>query len=171
MKPWIISTVVALPACELARKSGGAPVLDEKLGLDARAQGKALEGLETAVGQIEAMASLPMKFHIQGLVDTLKLNDQIDDVNETTILLYTRGETGMFWPLFRSLSPSTASSEGYAEFEKTMVTARNKTMAANAAPIIDRGNAFIAVGALHLPGNEGLVSLFRRAGYAVTRAD
>jgi uncharacterized protein YbaP (TraB family) len=171
MKPWIISTVVALPACELARKAGGAPVLDEKLGLDARAHRKTLDGLETAVGQIEAMASLPMKFHVQGLIDTLKLNDQIEDVNETTILIYARGETGMFWPLFRSLSPSTASSEGYAEFEKTMVTARNKTMASNAAPIIDRGNAFVAVGALHLPGKEGLVSLLRQAGYTVTRAD
>ena len=170
MKPWIISTMVSLPACELARKAGGAPVLDEKLGRDAQAQGKKLEGLETAIGQIEAMASLPMKFHVQGLVDTLKLGNRMDDVNETTIVLYTRGDIDMFWPLFRSLTPSSVSEEGYVEFEKTMVTARNKTMAENAQPIIDRGNAFVAVGALHLPGPDGLVSLLRKAGYTVTAA-
>ena len=31
MKPWMLSAMVALPACELARKAGGAPVLDVKL--------------------------------------------------------------------------------------------------------------------------------------------
>ena len=49
-----------------------------------------------------------------------------------------------------------------------MVTARNRTMAANAAPILQRGNAFIAVGALHLPGEKGLIELLRRDGYTVT---
>ncbi|TIM13555.1 MAG: polysaccharide biosynthesis protein GumN, partial [Mesorhizobium sp.] len=28
MKPWMLSTMVALPACELARQAGGTPVLD-----------------------------------------------------------------------------------------------------------------------------------------------
>ena len=46
------------------------------------------------------MASLPMDFHIKGLVDTLKLGDRIDDVIETMIVLYANGDTGMFWPLF-----------------------------------------------------------------------
>ncbi|TIO38533.1 MAG: hypothetical protein E5Y00_36465, partial [Mesorhizobium sp.] len=30
------------------------------------------------------------------------------------------------------------------------------------------GNAFMAVGALHLPGPDGLVEDFRKAGYSVT---
>jgi uncharacterized protein YbaP (TraB family) len=41
-------------------------------------------------------------------------------------------------------------------------------MATNAAPILAGGNVFIAVGALHLPGPEGLVELLRKAGYTVT---
>ena len=40
MKPWMLSAMVALPACELARKAGGAPVLDVKLAEDAKAAGK-----------------------------------------------------------------------------------------------------------------------------------
>ena len=35
-------------------------------------------------------------------------------------------------------------------------------------PIIDKGNAFIAVGALHLPGEQGLVSLLKSRGYTIT---
>ena len=52
MKPWMLSAMVALPACELARKAGGAPVLDVKLAEDAKAEGKSLEGLETVAEQL-----------------------------------------------------------------------------------------------------------------------
>jgi uncharacterized protein YbaP (TraB family) len=31
-----------------------------------------------------------------------------------------------------------------------------------------KGNVFMAVGAMHLPGSEGLVEDFRKAGYTVT---
>ncbi|MDQ6437088.1 TraB/GumN family protein [Mesorhizobium sp. LHD-90] len=168
MKPWVITTMLSLPACELQRKAGGAPVLDAKLAQDAIAGGKRLEGLETAVEQMEAMASLPIEFHIRGLIDTLKIGDRMDDVIETMVVLYTQGEIGTVWPLLRSVLPS---GENDVMFEKAMITARNHTMAKRAGPIVDAGGAFIAVGAMHLPGPEGLVELLRKAGYTVSRAD
>jgi uncharacterized protein YbaP (TraB family) len=172
MKPWMLSAMVALPTCEMARKSAGAPVLDVKLAGDAQAAGKAVAGLETAEEQLEAMASLPMDFHIKGLVETLKLGDRMDDVVETMIVLYLNGDTGTFWPLFRAVLPSGKEDQaGYAAFEETIVTARNRTMADKAEPLLAEGNAFIAVGALHLPGPEGLVELFRKAGYEVTAVE
>ncbi|TIR58361.1 MAG: polysaccharide biosynthesis protein GumN, partial [Mesorhizobium sp.] len=145
------------------------PVLDVKLAADAKASGKDVEGLETAVDQLRAMASLPLAYHMKGLVETLKLGDKVNDVNETMIVLYQRGEVGMFWPLFRTVLPDTADDQaGYAAFEQTMITSRNKVMVAHAMPILARGNAFMAVGALHLPGPDGLVEDFRKAGYIVT---
>ena len=169
MKPWMLSAMVALPACELARKAGGAPVLDVKLAEDAKTAGKQLEGLETVAGQLRAMASLPMDFHMKGLVETLKLGDRMDDVIETMIVLYEREDTGMFWPLLHAVLPSSDGDEdGYAAFEEKMITSRNRSMAENAIPVLVKGNAFIAVGAMHLPGPEGLIELFRKAGYSVT---
>lgn len=168
MKPWILSAMVALPACEMARKAAGLPVLDVKLARDAEAEGKQLRGLETATDQLEAMASLPMAFHVRALVETLKLGDRMDDVVETMIALYLKGETGTIWPLFRIALPDGAEEDGYAAFEEVMVTARNRTMALEAETILKDGAAFIAIGALHLPGTEGVVELLRKAGYAVT---
>ncbi|MBU0583334.1 MAG: TraB/GumN family protein [Alphaproteobacteria bacterium] len=169
MKPWMLSAMIALPACELARKAQGAPVLDVRLAEDALAADKSLEGLETVADQLQAMASLPMEFHMKGLVETLKLGDRIDDVIETMIVLYEHEDTGMFWPLFRAVLPAgNDDSAGYAAFEEAMISSRNRTMAANAVPILNRGNAFIAVGALHLPGEKGLIELFREDGYTVT---
>lgn len=171
MKPWMLSAVIALPACELARKNGGAPVLDQKLAEDAEAAGKALGGLETINDQLGAMASLPMDFHIKSLVETLKLGDRVDDIIETMVRLYLRGETGMFVPFFRAVLPSAGDGTvGYAAFEQTMIVARNHVMAERAVPFLDKGDAFIAVGALHLPGDEGVIELLRAKGYSVEPA-
>lgn len=172
MKPWMLSAMVSLPACEMARKSEGKPVLDVNLAELAKAAGKDLKGLETAADQLRAMASLPMEQHVKGLIETLKLGDKINDVSETMIVLYQRGDIGMIWPLFRAALPDAAKDEeGYAAFEEAMITNRNKTMAERALPILAKGNVFMAVGALHLPGADGLVEDFRKAGYTVTAAD
>jgi hypothetical protein len=36
-------------------------------------------------------------------------------------------------------------------------------------PRLAEGGAFVAVGALHLPGEEGILRLLERQGYRVTR--
>lgn len=166
MKPWMIASMIALPACELSRKAAGVPVLDIELAKQAEAAGKTLAGLETIADQLSAMASLPMDYHMRGLVETLKLGERMDDIIETMIVLYLQGEPGMFWPFFKEVLPSGEDGEaGFSMFEETMVTARNHTMAREAAPYFDKGAAFVAVGALHLPGEEGVVELLRKAGY------
>ncbi|MDZ5699262.1 TraB/GumN family protein [Chelativorans sp. M5D2P16] len=172
MKPWMLIALVSLPACELERQEEGALVLDAKLADQAQAEGKRLVGLESLREQLGAMASLPMETHVHGLIGTLALKDRADDMIETLIGLYLRGETGMFWPaLDRLLPDDEVTAQSYAAFEEAMVKARNRQMAERAVPLIEAGGAFIAVGAMHLPGPDGLVSLLREAGYTVTGAD
>jgi uncharacterized protein YbaP (TraB family) len=169
MKPWMLAAMVALPACEMARQASGAPVLDLKLAEEAKADGKALKGLETVTDQLGAMASLPMEFHLRGLVDSLKLGDRMDDIMETMIELYEREQIALIVPVINAVTEEAgADNSGYADFEQTMITARNATMAQHADPILAEGNAFIAVGALHLPGPDGVVERLRKAGYTVS---
>jgi uncharacterized protein len=172
MQPWLLSTVVSVPVCEAKRQAAGKAVLDVKLAGEAKAQGKDVKGLETATEQLRALASQPIPVQIKGLVQTLKFGDKIDDVTETMVDLYTQGEVAAIWPLFRVVMPEGPDEQGgYATFEQIIVTQRNKVMAERATPILAKGNVFMAVGALHLPGNDGLVSAFRRAGYTVTAVD
>lgn len=170
MKPWMLAALVSLPACELARKTAGAPVLDVRLAGDAKAAGKDVAGLESITGQLEAMASLPIEFHVRGLVETLRLGDKVEDVMETMVRIYLGGETGLFWPFFRAALPSEGDEEGYAAFQETMIDVRNETMADGATPLIEKGGAFIAVGALHLAGESGLIELLRQRGFDVEPA-
>jgi uncharacterized protein YbaP (TraB family) len=90
-----------------------------------------------------------------------------DDVIETMISLYTR-VTPALWPLFRAVLPNGKTIRRATRFEQAMIVERNKTMIKSAEPIIDAGSAFIAVGALHLPGPDGLIELLRKAGHTVT---
>ncbi|CAN7314962.1 TraB/GumN family protein [Pararhizobium sp. LjRoot238] len=170
MKPWMIASFVALPACEMSRKAAGASFLDKKLAEDALKQGKALKGLETLVEQLKAMDALPVQFHLDALIETLDLGDTVADVMETTTELYLTGDTGMVMPLMKAVSEETSAdkSTDYADFEQRIVIDRNKTMASRAKPILDGGSVFMAVGALHLPGNEGVIELLRKDGFTVS---
>lgn len=169
MKPWMLAATLSIPACETARKAAGLPILDVKLAEDAKADGKPVAGLETMIGQLDAMASLPLDMHIDGLIATLDLGDRIRDIFETMIVLYEREQVGMIWPLFRAVLPQ-GDADAYEAFETVMIDARNATMRDRAIPLLDAGSAFIAVGALHLPGEHGLVEMLRKAGYSVTPA-
>ena len=173
MKPWMLGSLVAIPACEAARKSAGVDFLDKKIAENAIKQGKKVEGLESLDEQLEAMASLPMRFHIKGLIESLKLGALMDDVSVTMTDLYLKGRIGMILPMMEAVSPKEDSDpgSGYADFQKRIITDRNAVMAERAAPIIDKGNAFLAVGALHLPGKDGVVARLRRAGYTVTAVE
>lgn len=173
MKPWILASFVALPACELARKGAGASFLDKQIAQDAVAAGKPVAGLETLVEQLKAMAELPIDFHFQALIETIALGDKMDDVMETMTELYLAGDIGMTMPLLKTIAPSADGGDesAYAAFESRIINDRNLVMAEGSKQHLEKGNAFIAVGALHLPGEKGLVELLRGQGYTVTRVD
>lgn len=168
MKPWVLSTFIALPTCELSRKAAGIDFLDEKLTKDAIAEGKKVVGLETLTEQLEAMASVSMKTHVSGLIGVLKDPQRTKDMMETMIELYVSGQPAMIGPLSEYVGKLDADSADITEFETKMITVRNHHMADRAEATLDKGNAFMAVGALHLPGPEGLVALLRQKGFTLT---
>ena len=172
MQPWVLTSMLALPGCEMERK-GSAEVLDIDLARRAQASGKAVEGLETALEQIEAMASLPVEDHVRGLVETVRLGDRIEDVFETMIDVYVAGHTARLVPTLSVMldSGDDEAAAQYAAFEETMINARNRTMAARLPDHLKDGGAFVAVGALHIPGEQGLVAQLQRDGHAVTAVE
>lgn len=172
MKPWMLAGFVASSACETARKSEGAMFLDKKIALDAIAAGKSVKGLETLSEQLAAMAEMPMEFHLEALLETVRLGDQMNDVVETMTQLYLAGETGMTIPALQAITPADAddNKSAYAAFESAVISDRNHRMAERAAPLLAEGGVFMAVGALHLPGENGVVELLRKQGFAVIPA-
>lgn len=173
MKPWMLASFVALPTCEFKRKAQGASFLDKKIAEDGVAGGKSVKGLETLVEQIQAMADLPMDFHMKALVETLSLGDRMQDIMWTMTDLYLQENVGAIMPMITAVTPETSGmdEDGYASFEKRIITDRNHIMAQRAAPILAEGAVFMAVGALHLPDQEGVIELLRKQGYTLTRVN
>jgi uncharacterized protein len=131
------------------------------------AQGKTPASLETIEEQLTAVATIPFSFHIAALRETLAGRGFSADLMETTKILYLQGNTAMMLPLIRLLAPDAYQGKGYASFQYFLLEQRNRSMVERAIAYLEQGNAFVAVGALHLPGETGLVSLLRKAGYVV----
>jgi uncharacterized protein YbaP (TraB family) len=53
------------------------------------------------------------------------------------------------------------------EFQRRLIVDRNHRMADRMEPYLKQGGAFVAVGALHLPGEQGLLRLLEQQGYSV----
>jgi uncharacterized protein YbaP (TraB family) len=52
---------------------------------------------------------------------------------------------------------------------KRLIDDRNKVMVERMATLLTQGNAFIAVGAAHLPGEAGILHLLELRGYRISR--
>ncbi len=170
MKPWILLMHISFPACEKRRAAAGLVPLDLSLIRIALDLDKMVVGLETVVEQMESMNSVDSAPLLRTVLQQLEADDKLNDMFATMTDMYLDGDVGMFMPLsYHVLGTTEAEDAGYADFMKKMIVDRNIRMAERAAPLLKTGNAFIAVGALHLIGEQGLVELFRKQGYTVTR--
>ena len=168
MQPWLIATTISLPVCELQRKQSGEKVLDAALADFAKSSDKNVKGLETIAEQLTALASLPQDYHVSALEETLASGDLAIDMIETLKQSYLDGKMGFVFPLMKEIMPNSGSGEGALQLQEILIDKRNLLMAERVEPIMKSGATFMAVGALHLPGETGLVKLLRENGYTVS---
>ena len=57
----------------------------------------------------------------------------------------------------------------YERVTERLLTDRNRLMVERMLPLLDAGDAFVAVGAMHLPGADGLLALLAERGYQIER--
>jgi uncharacterized protein YbaP (TraB family) len=161
MKPWAAAATLSLP-----RPQTGL-FLDMLLYTQAAAQGKRVYGLETVSEQVGAMESMPRDLQIIMLRDAVAQHDQLDQIIEALINAYLQRDLNAL----ESISDK-AMQQGDARvaqlFTSQVVVNRNRRMLERMQPRLGEGNAFIAVGALHLPGKDGLLTLLRNKGYRVS---
>ena len=58
-------------------------------------------------------------------------------------------------------------TEMSSDFEANFITIRNHHMADRMVPLMNEQSTFVAIGALHLPGEEGVIKLLREKGFVV----
>jgi len=162
MKPWAAAVTLMTPP-----NAGGA-VLDQVLYEQALLAGKKVSGLETVAEQMALFDELSLKDQIDLLRETLDMLPDLAQMLQDVQAAYLDRN------LKRLMEINEASMQGsktqLAEsFNQKVIIDRNYRMVARMKSRLQEGDHFIAVGALHLPGKEGLLTLLSGQGYRVSR--
>jgi uncharacterized protein len=168
LKPSALALMLDLPACAIGLP-GQNTYVDELIAGFARENKMKTVGLETIIEQLGGLDGLPSETERDLLVAVLRQADRSEDVIETQIVLYKDGDIGglLAWLRATEPIPGIAQAQMPPGFLDRLITQRNRRMHDRALPLLKKGGAFIAIGAAHLPGKEGLLSLFETEGYHV----
>jgi uncharacterized protein YbaP (TraB family) len=169
MRPWFLAAMTGIPACEAERQERKMPEVDAIIARAGEEPGAKTIGLETAEEQTDALAAIAPSLAARILLSSARRPDMDADVYATMLGRYAVKQPAEVLPVVDAVgSLSDDERKAQDEFSALLVDKRNAVMADRVAPLLADGNAFIAVGALHLVGKNGLVERIRRQGYQVT---
>ncbi|MDV7271273.1 TraB/GumN family protein [Thioclava sp. A2] len=175
MQPWFVSLMLAIPLCELAEMQAGQQGLDKQLIDVAHTQDLPLLALEPYDTIFGIFADMTPAEELLALRLALGQAAEAEDMAITMTDLYFAGRTSLIWELALERSRATAPPElppaeleaQIAESEKLMVTDRNTRW----IPVIEgaaaNGPIVVAAGALHMPGEHGVLALLQARGWRI----
>ncbi|MEO7445078.1 MAG: TraB/GumN family protein [Ferruginibacter sp.] len=125
----------------------------------AKSQNIPIHGLETMAEQSAVFDSIPYQIQATDLLE------KIDSLDKFKIEFRKVYQAYMENDLDALLSDDLKTKN--IPYEDFLLNNRNKKWAATLVPALENDNILIAVGAGHLPGEEGLISLLRKNGFAL----
>ncbi|MEM9061761.1 MAG: TraB/GumN family protein [Pseudomonadota bacterium] len=173
MRPWLLAALLAFPPCHLEAMSNGDQPMDDALARRAQARGIPVIGLESYDVALESLNRVPRETMMVALVGAPEMLDRDEDVYRTNSILYEQGNIQAITELGIYLTERVRPDLDAREINGAMMTELLDVRNRNWMPALERelsaGGAFVAVGALHLPGEVGLIELLRARGFSVSR--
>jgi len=172
LQPWYVNVLLSVPPCAMAG-------MTDPKGLDgmvidtAMARGvpvKALEPFDTVFGIFGAMTEAEQIAMIEA---TLLLEERSADFFVTLADAYFAGESRMVWELMRKVSyeqalvPRAKVDADFARMEEVLMASRNRAWIAVLDQAATDGPVLAAFGALHLPGDAGVLALLEAEGFSI----
>jgi hypothetical protein len=161
LKPWAAAVMLGMPASESGR------VLDLQIYLQALETGRELVGLETAAEQLAVFEEMSAETQLMLLDEMVKNAEALPKYLEELTVVYLSGDLEQLdeqaWAQYRDMPTPIRDW-----FEHSLIASRNRRMAERAAELVEQRPVLLAVGAMHLIGETGLVEALRRRGFSVT---
>ena len=156
IKPFFLMAMLS----ETAMREDSAMVLDQYLEQKAKAMGKDVLGIETAEEQMAAVNDLPLQEQADMLYELVEHDLYRADM-ERMMDAYAAQDLDRLTKI--------ATLGGLSDkFSARLLTDRNKVMTQRVDSLMQGGRTFLfAVGAAHLPQEQGVLEQLRRMGYAV----
>lgn len=164
LRPWLAGVMLssAIPARGGYDAASG---VDMVLRAEAGRIGLPISGLETPQDQVGMLAGFPEEGQLAFLRNTLDNFDQAPVELGQLADAWTRGDVEGIAAI--TLLPLKARSQSLHEI---LIVARNQRWAAQIETMLEgSGTVFVAVGALHLAGDQSVQSLLSRDGVEVIR--
>lgn len=163
-KPWALAIIMQYPPAE-----ADGQVMDEKLQRMAAAKNMGIKGLESIESQLRIFDGMRPKDQIGLLEFNLAEADGAAEQMKTLAAHYLKQDVhaiaamgdGVFAELAKQY-PQIAS-----HLKEELIIKRNLRMVGRAIPFMRKQPVFMAVGALHLPGKDGVLALFEKRGYRI----
>jgi uncharacterized protein len=167
LKPWVALVLASTSECEQQRLKAGKLTQDGEIARLAENRGAGSFGLESTEMQLGALAGLSEADQLALLKARLAAYDKNDDRTETLVQLYLARDIGAMWQLEKHINASVGA-ETLEAYRLSMLDDRSIRMRDRMLMHLTYGGVFMAVGAMHLPGEKGLVALLQDAGYKLT---
>lgn len=168
LKPWVAMAILSVPPEELMRAALGHLTVDATLQQMASERGIPVHALETVAEQVEVLGGMPEADTIEMLRQAVEYQPEMHALIERMITRYLAVDlTGLQEIL---VEQSTGDDqEIFDRFMERVMDRRNLLMADRMAGVLGDGGAFVAVGALHLPGESGVLNLLAQRGHRLIR--
>jgi uncharacterized protein len=168
-EPWYAAmTLEALPAMKYMNTDG----IDKYIIKQAHKQGKTvieLESIEQQIGLFDHFSNDLQKLYFHQTINNInKSAEGVDQLME----MWTEGEPAQLQQLHAEYEKEGKQTMGklFDEFDNSFLSRRNQEMAKKIDGLLSNGNQgtyMAAVGAMHMAGEQGLVSLLEQKGYKV----
>lgn len=158
MKPWVAFAEL------YSVRANGDRTMDELLSDQYRQDRKSVKGLETVSRQLSVFDTLTFEQQAALVKRALRLYEQhAESLRARLFKYYKRGDLKSLWALQTDFVHEMG--ELFEPLHHGTLAGRNHDMVKTFLSFPRLSSSLIAVGALHLPGTEGLVCLFEQRGY------
>ena len=162
MKPWAVAVTLAMPAPQTGI------VLDQSLFRKAQADGKPVFALESIQEQLDVFDGLSMEDQVALVRDTVDRFAEVDSLHQALLAAWKQRDLAAMQAI-NDAAMDSADRRLAEAFQRRLLVERNQRMAVRLREHLDAGGAFVAVGAMHLPGEQGLLNLLESSGYTVSK--
>ncbi|MBS1918724.1 MAG: TraB/GumN family protein [Bacteroidetes bacterium] len=157
--------ILAASTLEESSLPCGTPVAMEQLIMqEAKSHEKDIKGLETMAYQAGILDSIPYTLQAKQLVNYIdSVQKGVDETKEFNQLLDAYKKEDL-----NKLEELTKESDiGMSRYTDILLYNRNRNWVKKLKTLLPGKSLVIAVGAGHLPGDQGVINLLRKAGYTV----
>jgi uncharacterized protein YbaP (TraB family) len=157
-KPYFVSSLIGEQMLTCQQKNG----MEMQIMNESKKYKKDIKGLESTKFQASIFDSIPYDKQAKDLVSYIDSIDNYKKVMLEMVDVYRQQD------LVRMDSLMHKSDPGMEEYMDILLYDRNKRWVEDIPNIISGKSVLFAVGAGHLPGEEGVINLLRKAGYKVS---